>query len=300
MASRPGRLWNVTPLFVGRSVAVQSAVRDYGAFMRVLKISVVVAAVLYLLLVAAFFVAQRSLLYYPTQTYTPLADARANESFKEISVQAQDGVLLKAWYAPASSGRFTVVFFHGNADCLYTAAQIANPYIRAGGGFLLAEYRGYSGLPGSSTETGLYNDARALLRNLMANGIASGQIILFGHSLGTGVAVEMASEYHVGGLMLLAPYLSIPKVAEVDFPLLPASLLALDRFNNEKKIPSIHVPLLIASGSMDEVIPPSQGVKLFSLANEPKEFHSLQLRRHNDVFNDFAPISLDWLERTGR
>jgi len=268
--------------------------------MKVLKISAVLAVFLYLVVVAVFFVAQRSLLYYPTRTYTPLAEAQANDGFKEVSVKTVDGLLLKAWYAPATVQPYTIVFFHGNADCLNTAAQIADPYIRAGYGFLLAEYRGYSGLPGSPTETGLYNDARALLRDLMARGIASGQIILFGHSLGTGVAVEMATEYHVGGLMLLAPYLSIPKVAEADFPFLPASLLALDRFNNEKKVASIHAPLLIVNGSMDKVIPHGQGLKLFSLANEPKEFHSLPSRAHNDAFDDFVPLSLNWMQRVCR
>jgi fermentation-respiration switch protein FrsA (DUF1100 family) len=281
-------------------VAAQFALRDDGGSMRALKIFAKVLAVSYLVLVAIFFVAQRNLLYFPTRTHTPLAEARANDSFREISAKTVDGVLLKAWYSPATAQRCTIVFFHGNADCLSTTAPIADPYIRAGYGFLLTEYRGYSGLPGSPTETGLYNDARALLRDLTARGVPSRQLILFGHSLGTGVAVEMASEFHVGGLLLLAPYLSIPKVAGVHFPFLPASLLALDRFNNEKKMPSIHVPLLIANGSVDEVIPQGQGLKLFSLANEPKEFHSIPLHGHNDVFDDFAPLSLDWLQRTCR
>jgi fermentation-respiration switch protein FrsA (DUF1100 family) len=107
----------------------------------------------------------------------------------------------------------------------------------------------------------------------------------------------MASEFHVGGLMLLAPYLSIPKMAQKDFPFFPSSFLALDRFDNEKKIKNIHTPLLIVNGSIDQVVPPSQGNELYSLANEPKEFHSLQDRGHNDAFGEFAPLSLDWLER---
>jgi fermentation-respiration switch protein FrsA (DUF1100 family) len=268
--------------------------------MRILKISAVVAVVLYLVTVAVFFVAQRRMLYYPTRAYTPLAEATANEGFKEISVKTVDGLLLKAWYAPATAQVRTIVFFHGNADSLSSAARIAEPYIHAGYGFLLAEYRGYSGLPGSPTEKGLYDDGRAVMRDLMTRDVASRQIILFGHSLGTGVAVEMASEYHVGGLMLLAPYLSIPKVAEADFPFLPASLLALDRFNNEEKIRSVRVPLLIVNGSMDEVIPNGQGLKLFSQANEPKEFHSLPSRGHNDAFDDFIPLSLNWMQRVCR
>jgi fermentation-respiration switch protein FrsA (DUF1100 family) len=152
-------------------------------------------------------------------------------------------------------------------------------------------------MPGKPTETGLYNDGRAYLRDLMARGIESRHVILYGHSLGTGVAVQMASEFQVGGLMLLAPYLSIPKLAQIDFPFFPSSLLALDRFDNQKKIKSIRVPLLIVNGTSDQVVPPAQGRKLYSLANEPKEFRSLSGRGHNDAFDEFAPLSIDWIGR---
>lgn len=264
--------------------------------MRILKLTALTIA-LYLVVVAFFYFTQRRLLYYPTHIYTALAGVGANKAFREISVRTDDGVDLKAWYAPASQQSFTIVFFHGNADSLGTAAQVADPFVRAGYGFLIAEYRGYSGLRGSPSEAGLYSDARALLRELLAHGVESRHIILFGHSLGTGVAVQMASEFRVGGLMLLAPYLSIPEVARTKFPFLPTSWLTLDRFDSEKKIASIRVPLLIVNGSEDEVIPPAQGLKLFSLAHEPKEFHSLPLRGHNDAFDDFTRLSLSWIKR---
>ena len=138
------------------------------------------------------------------------------------------------------------------------------------------------------------------MRDLMARNIDSRHIVLYGHSLGTGAAVQMASEFHVGGLMLLAPYLSIPKMAQIDFPFFPSSLLALDRYDNEKKIESISAPLLIVNGVNDRVIPASHGQKLFSLAKDPREFHSLPNRGHNDAFGEFAPLSLDWIERICR
>lgn len=268
--------------------------------MRVLRIFILFAFVLYLVALIIFFVTQRSLLYYPSHSYTALAEAHANPAFKEISVRTQDGTDLKAWYAPATNKPLTIVFFHGNADGLPTAARIADPYIAAGYGLLLTEYRGYSGLSGKPTEAGLYNDGRAYLRDLIARGIESRHIILFGHSLGTGVAVQMATEFHVEGLMLLAPYLSIPKLAQIDFPFFPSSLLALDRFDNEKKIKSIHTPLLIVNGSADQVVPPSHGRRLYSLADEPKEYHSLPGRGHNNAFDQFAPLSIAWIERACR
>ena len=208
-----------------------------------------------------------------------------------------DGLDLKGWYAPATTKPFTFVFFHGNGDSLYTASQIADPYIAAGYGFLLTEYRGYSGLPGKPTEAGLYADARAYLYALMAQGVRSQDIILYGHSLGTGVATQMAEEFHVGGLMLLAPYLSIPKMAQVDYPFLPVDLMVLDRFENFKKIGSVHDPVLIVNGTRDQLIPPNQGKQLFDLANEPRQFYSIPGDGHNDLFNDSVPISLDWVSR---
>ncbi len=268
--------------------------------MKKLKRFSIFAAVLYLTVVAVFFLAQRHLLYLPTHTYTPLSQAYANRAFQEISVKTEDGLNLKAWYAPAAGKPCTIVFFHGNGDSLATAAEVADPYIAAGYGFLLAEYRGYSGLPGSPTEVGLYQDARADLGGLLARGVGENHVILYGHSLGTGVAVEMATEFHPDGVMLLAPYLSIPKAAQAQYPFLPASLLALDRYDSEKKIALVRAPLLIANGAQDGVIPPSQGSKLYSLANEPKEFHSIPGRGHNDAFGEFAPVSLDWLGRVCR
>jgi uncharacterized protein len=264
---------------------------------RVLKLFVAFAIGLYLLFVTIFFFTQRSLLYFPSRSYVPLSDAHANPAFQEFVVRTSDGIDLKAWYTPATTKHVTIVFFHGNADSLYGAAQIADPYIEDGYGFLVTEYRGYSGLPGRPTEAGLYNDGRAYIRGLGAKGITSEKVILFGHSLGTGVAVEMAKEFNVRGLMLLAPYLSIPELARIDFPFFPSSYLALDRYENEKKIDGIHVPLLIVNGDRDQVIPPSQGIRLYDLAHQPKEFHSLPGRGHNDAFDQFAPISMDWIAR---
>jgi fermentation-respiration switch protein FrsA (DUF1100 family) len=265
--------------------------------MKVLRNAIRIILAVYVLMIAGFGLFQRSLLYFPSHSYIPLSQAHANSSFKELAVRTQDGIDLKGWYAPATTKPFTFVFFHGNGDSLYTASEIPDPYVAAGYGFLLAEYRGYSGLPGKPTESGLYSDARAYINALMAQGVKSQDIILFGHSLGTGVATQMAEEFHVGGLVLLAPFLSIPEAAQVHYPFLPARLLVLDRYENFKKIKNVHVPLLIVNGARDQVIPPSQGKQLFDLSNDPRQFHSLPDHGHNDLFDDFAPIGLEWVNR---
>ena len=252
---------------------------------------------LYLAALIGLFVFQRSFLYFPSLTYTPLSQVHEHRSFQELPIKTADGLDLTAWYAPATSKPFTIVFFHGNGDSLYSALHVADPYIEAGYGFLIVEYRGYSGLPGKPTEAGLYADGRACIHALMERGVKSENIILFGHSLGTGVAVQMAEEFPVGGVMLLAPYLSIAKMAQMDFPIFPAQWIVLDRYESDKKIGKVHVPVLIVNGANDRVIPPSQGQQLYSLANEPRKFYSLPDCGHNDAFDAFAIVSLDWIKR---
>lgn len=268
------------------------------ALRSVLSAIVIASAVIYLTALAGLFVFQRKFLYFPENDYVSPLKAYPYYTFQELSVRTQDGLDLMGWYAPAASQPFTIVFFHGNGDRLRSVAFVAGPYIEAGYGFLLAEYRGYSGLPGRPTEIGLYADGRAFLNKLISSGVKERDLILFGSSLGTGVVTQMASEFNTGGLILMAPFLSIPKIAQSHFPFFPAEYLTLDRFENLKKIPDIHVPLLIVSGGRDEVIPPSQGRQLFTLANEPKQFYFMPDNGHNDMFgNEFNTVCLRWLEK---
>jgi len=240
---------------------------------------------------------QRSLLYFPSHAYLTPREAMANPALNELPVVTSDGIALKGWYAPPTTKSPTLVYLHGNGDDLESSAPVARIYIQAGYGILLAEYRGYSGLPGAPTEAGLYDDARAYLKALIASGVDPHGIVLFGRSLGTGVAAQMATEFPVGGLILLSPYRSIPEVAKTHFWFLPVDLLMKDRFETARKIGSIRVPLLVANGGQDQVIPPGQGRDLFGLANEPKEFFFAPTAGHNDMFDSgFAAASLRWLD----
>lgn len=253
---------------------------------------------IYLVVLAGIYLFQRSLMYFPPHDNMTMQAEQADPAFHELKVQTEDGLALKGWYAPATTKPYTLIYFHGNGDDLSTAARIAAPYISAGYGFLLTEYRGYSGLPGKPTEQGLYLDARAFLKSLLASGVKEENLILFGYSLGTGVATQMATEFHAGGLILLAPYLSATKVAQVRFPIIPATYLTLDRFESFKKLPNLHIPLLIANGADDRVIPPTQGKQLFELANEPKQSFFSATGSHVDMFsNGFGEVSLKWLNQ---
>jgi fermentation-respiration switch protein FrsA (DUF1100 family) len=166
---------------------------------------------------------------------------------------------------------------------------------------LIAEYRGYSAMPGTPSEDGLYKDARTYIRALMASGVKEKNLILFGHSLGSGVAVQMATEFKPGGLILLAPYLSIARMAQFRFPLFPVEPLVLDRYENHEKITGIRTPLLVANGNADYVIPNGQGKKLFDMANEPKTLKHLEGGGHSDLYEfGFGEASLEWLDELAR
>jgi fermentation-respiration switch protein FrsA (DUF1100 family) len=257
-------------------------------------------AVIYLLALGGVLFFQRNLLYFPDRHYYPPAQSGGHPRLQEFAVKTEDGLDLKGWYAPATNKAFTIVFFHGNADSLMSIAPLATSYIHAGYGYLIAEYRGYSGMPGTPTEKGLYSDARAYIRALLASGVKENDLILFGHSLGTGVATQMAPEYKAGGMILLAPYLSIAKMAQVRFPVFPAEMLMEDRFESWKRIPSIRMPLLVAHGDADIVVPTWQGQELFKLANEPKQMKLIPGGGHSDLYDfDFGQISLTWLDDLG-
>ena len=254
--------------------------------------------ILYAGVVAYVYSIQRRLLYFPSHTYVTPREAMANPALAEFPVSTADSIALKGWHAPPAGKPLSLVYFHGNGDDLESSAPVARIYIRAGYGFLIAEYRGYSGLPGTPTEAGLYDDARAYLKALIAAGVDPHRIVLLGRSLGTGVAAQMATEFPVGGLILLSPYRSIPDVAADHFPFLPARLLMKDRFETFRKIGSIKVPLLVANGGRDDVISPAQGREVYALANEPKEFFFAPTAGHNDMFDSgFGAASLKWLDR---
>lgn len=255
------------------------------------------ALVVYVVCFAALICFQRTVLYPGVHTYTPLEQANAPKAFQEIFVTTQDGLKLTGWYAPATSKKLTLVFFHGNADSLRSMAPLAAPYINEGYGFLLTEYRGYSGNPGHPTEDGLYSDARAFVKALIATGVPENQLVLYGHSLGTGVATQMATEFKAAGLMLEAPYLSVAKMAQIRFPIFPAEYFALDRYESFKKIPTIHMPVFIAHGEWDIVVPFRHGHALYEMANDPKTFFDAPQGGHSDLAqHGFVEASMKWLD----
>ena len=159
----------------------------------------------------------------------------------------------------------------------------------AGFGGLLVGYRGYGGNPGQPTEEGLYADGRASLRFAVGQGISPAATVLYGESLGTGVAVRMAREQAatapVAAVVLETPYTSIAEVAGHHYPYVPARWLVRDRFDAASIIAAIRSPLLVFHAEDDRVIPISLARRLFAAAMEPKEARWFAAGGHGDLFD---------------
>ena len=230
------------------------------------------------------FAGQRRLMYFPDSERPTPAGSGVPE-MAEVSLETDDGLALLAWHRPPASAALpTLVYFHGNAGHIGMRAYKVRPYLDAGFGVLLTTWRGYSGNPGKPSEDGLYRDGRAALAYLQDAGTAANSIVLYGESLGTGVAVHLAEERAPAAVVLEAPFSSIADVAQARMPLLPVKYLILDRFDSTSKIAQVAAPILIVHGGRDATIPLRFGKRLFDAAGEPKEIKIYPEAGHNDLY----------------
>lgn len=247
-----------------------------------------VALVAYGALLAVMFVGQRSMLYFPTRA-APALPANAPADMREVTTETADGLDLAHWYAPPPDGEAPVVIvFHGNAGDRGDRLDKLTTFAGAGFGVLLAEYRGYGGNPGRPSEEGLIADGRSVLDWLQGQGIDPGRIVLYGESLGTGVAVALAAERRVGAIVLEAPFTSIAALAQRHYWYTPARWLVLDRFDTLSRIGSVGAPVLVLHGERDRTTPADQGRRIYAAAPEPKDALFAEDAGHVDLFDHGA------------
>lgn len=204
---------------------------------------------------------------------------------EQVAIMTRDGERLAAWYHMPAAGKPVMLFMHGQGGRLGVQTNRWRRIREAGLGVLALSYRGYPGSSGSPTEEGLALDARAAYDWLRARHAAA-DIVLHGHSLGTGVAVRLASEVEAGGVVLEAPFTAAVDVAAERLPWLPVQLLMLDQFRSRDRIRDVKAPVLIVHGDQDSVIPIAHGERLFGLAREPKQFIRMPGSEHNTLVRD--------------
>lgn len=237
----------------------------------------------YLVVCAFMWLYQRNLMYIP---HGDIAEPQAYglQEFSDHELTTDDGQAVHVWYRKAKEGFPTLVHFHGNAGNLSHRAYFFKLAADAGFGVLGLDYRGFGKSTGKPYEEGLYMDARETLHYAMGElKVPAKELILYGESLGTGIAVQMATECECAALVLQSPYTSIENVAQETYPWLPVRMLIQDRYNSLRKVKEVKEPTLIMHGEADTLIDVSHAKELFAALPEPKQAVYFPGKGHNDL-----------------
>lgn len=250
------------------------------------KIALLLGAV-YAAILALVFFFQPKLVYFPLKgAYQPTPQG-FGLAFERVTITTEDGEKLAAWWVPAPSStpaRGTVLLFHGNAGNIAHRIDYARMFYDMGMATLLVDYRGYGESTGTPSEQGTYRDAAASWAWLTkTRGIRPADIVLFGESLGGGVATWLAVNEKPRAVVLASTFTSVPDLGAAVYPWLPVRWLSRIHYDNLARLPEITVPLLVAHSPGDDIIPYAHGQRLFSAANAPKAFLELA-GGHNDGF----------------
>jgi fermentation-respiration switch protein FrsA (DUF1100 family) len=224
----------------------------------------------YVALVVLMYVAQRALMYFPETVRTTPAEAGLANA-EEIVLDTADGARVIAWHVPRHGDGPVWLYFHGNGGSLRYRVERFRELTAQGEGLIALSYRGYAGSTGQPTEAGLIADARAVY-DFAAKRYPAGRIVLWGESLGSGVALALAAEREVASIVLEAPFLSAVDLAAGVYPFLPVRWLMKDQFRSDLRVAKIKAPVLILHGDRDNVVPIDSGQLLYKLITSPKRF----------------------------
>jgi len=229
---------------------------------------IILIATLYGSMVIGMVLMQRHMMYKPVAGNIVPEDFGLS-GFSDITITDHE-TSLQLWYKEAVGDLPTIIYFHGNAGHLGDRAGLFSALAGKGLGIAAVSYRGYGKSKGSPHEHGIYSDARAAVKWVRSRGIPLTNIAFYGESLGTGVAVKMATEFQPKALFLQAPYTSVVNRAAEIYWYVPVKYLMRDRFDSLTRIKQVTSPLMIFHGRLDDVIPAHHAERLLAEANEPK------------------------------
>ena len=238
---------------------------------------------IYIITCIVIYFTQRSLMYHPSEN-NYLDENKLNHKVEKIVIPSDNE--LNSWYFEKDKNFKTLLFFHGNAGSLENRIYKLNDLSKLDLNYLIVAYRGFSGNKGNPTEQGLYKDARAAKYWLNLNNINDQNIIVYGESLGTAVAIDLAKDHKFAGIILESPFTSMLKLSRKYYAWLPTGLLLKDKYETDKKINKVFSPILILHGRKDNIVPFEMGETLFNQANNPKFSYFIDNDDHMMDFND--------------
>ncbi len=254
--------------------------------MRWVKLAVISSILAYMGITGLVFAGQRYLLFSPSDgRELAAANWQAIENTDRFFIHTSDGEKLSAWYVAPQSGQPVFLFFHGKGGKIHIKKWRWRRIIKQGAGILTLSYRGYPGSTGTPSELGLHEDAKAAYAWLRTKHPPE-QIVIHGLSLGTGVAVALAENVKARALILEAPFSAAVDIAGERYPFLPVTWLMSDPFLSRERIGNVAMPVLIAHGTKDTVIPYHHAKRLFQRAKEPKKLVTMPGSDHNTLVRD--------------
>ena len=240
---------------------------------------ILIIFLIYLVFMLFLYFYRRNLLYHPNENN--YSGDNISVAIQKVKISTPDNIELVGWYHKKDLKNFkTLVFFHGNAGSLENRIYKLNHFQDMDINFLIIAWRGFSGNNGKPSEEGLYLDGKSAIDWLINNGVNEKNLVLYGESLGTGVATHLAQNKNFAGVILETPFTSMIDTAKKFYPYIPVKLLLKDKFENYKKIKNINSPILIMHGEKDQIVPFEMGKKMFEIANEPKYSYFTKYDNH--------------------
>jgi uncharacterized protein len=239
----------------------------------------------YFFLLISTYLFQRQLLYHPSENN--YYGDKISVSIEKVKITTKDQIELISWHHNKNINNYkTILFLHGNAGTLQNRIHKINHFENMNINFLIVAWRGFSGNKGKPTEEGLYEDAKSAIRWLKNKGVKEKNIIIYGESLGTGIATEISQNKNFAGIILESPFTSMVDAGKDKYPYLPVKLLLKDKYESVKKIKNIKIPILIMHGKLDKIVPFHMGEKMYQRANDPKYTYFTEYDDHMMEYND--------------
>ena len=252
---------------------------------------ILIISFIYFLVLVFLYFYQRNLLYHPN--VNSYSGDKILVDIKKVKILTSDNIELIGWFHEKNLKDFkTLIYFHGNAGSLENRIHKLNHFKEMNINFLIIAWRGFSGNKGTPSEQGLYEDGKSAINWLIKKGVEEKNLVVYGESLGTGVATQLAQNSNFAGIILETPFTSMVHAAKIFYPYVPVNLILKDKFENYKKIKNINSPILVMHGEADQIVPFSMGKKIYEIANEPKYSYFTKYDNHMMEYDEKLVLAL--------